>query len=468
MPRLSASHLYSLVQCPYRVHLNLYGDPSKRLPESEFLMKLIEDGVAHEKEVAAEIPYVEVPAKGALEQRAQITKELMDKKTPWIYQGVLLTSDMVGIPDLLELVSGRYEPVDIKSGHSVKEEYAMQICFYAHLLGQLTGEGPKRGRIINIDKDRLEVFISGYWDKFEERLKYLKKIIANEVSDNLAIGSVCNSCPWRRFCEKKAKDQDDLTLISGLSRANKTRLSAAGITSQSAAAKMDIAIANDIKGLGPNSLFKYKQQAQVNLENKQRLLSEPELEEKPIEIFIDLEGDPLLGIDYLIGMLVRQGGKEEYIKFVAPRPEDEGRMWQEFMDFMSGIKKDYVLYHYAEYERSHFRLLFKRYGGDEELFHEIEYSLVDLHRVIKKTVVLPLLKYTLKYIGRYLGFEWDAGDEASGANSILWYQQYLEDIEKNQAIMEKIIKYNEDDCRATRVVKDWLAGLRKDNLFSKL
>jgi len=468
MPRLSASQLYNLIQCPYRVHLDIYGDPKKKSPHSDFLMKLIEDGVEHEKDVISDIPFTEVPVKGTLEERAKLTEELMKKKTPWIYQGVLLNKDMVGVPDLLELKSDHYEPIEIKSGSNVKDEYAMQLCFYAYLLGQITGQGPKKARIININKDFLDVFVTSYWEKFEEQLDCQKKIVSGKVTDDLALGAVCNNCHWRKFCESKAKKADDLTLISGLSRSNKAKLISAGIKTQSQAAEMDIKIANDIKGLGPTSLFKYKEQAQVNLENKQRLQNEPEFRQAPIEIFIDLEGDPLLGLDYLIGMVIRQNNKEEYVSFVAPTPDDERQMWEEFLDFMSGIKGEYILYHYADYEKTHFKMMFERYGGDENLYKEIAYSLEDLLKVIKKSITLPLLKYSLKYVARYLNFEWSAGDEASGVNSILWYQQYLEDPEKNKDILEKIIKYNEDDCRATRVVKDWLMTLQSKDLFSKL
>lgn len=468
MPRLSASQIYNLVQCPYRVYLNIYGEQSKKLPHSDFFIKLIEDGVQHEKEVIIDIPYTEVPSDGTLEERSKITKELMDNKTPWIYQGVLLTNDMVGIPDLLEFLSDHYEPVDIKSGTSVKDEYAMQICFYAYLLGQITDHGPKKGKIINIKKKFLDVFVTSYWEKFEKYLNYQKEIVSGRVSDDLAIGSVCNNCPWQKFCESKAKKSDDLTLISGLSRANKARLIEAGVKTQTEAAKMDIKVVGNTKGLGPISIFKYKEQAQVNLEGKQRVQNEPEFRQAPIEIFIDLEGDPLLGLDYLIGLIIRQNGKEKYVSFVAPTPDDEEKMWREFMNFMAGIKGEYILYHYADYEKTHFKIMFERYGGDEKLFNEVISSLEDLLRVIKKSVTLPLLKYSLKYVARYLDFEWDVGDEASGANSILWYQQYLEDIQKNKSILDKIIKYNEDDCRATRVVKDWLITLQSDDLFSKL
>ena len=289
MPRLSASQIYNIVQCPYRVELNIHGDPNEKLPHSEFFMKLIEDGVEHEKDVITEIGYKEVSEEGTLEERAKITAELMKEKTPWIYQGVLLKDDLVGIPDLLEYTRDHYEPVEIKSGLRVKEEYAMQICFYSYLLGQITGDGPKKGRVINAEKEYLDVFIASWWEKFEERFNYQKKLVSGKSHDDIALGSACNNCPWRKFCEKKARAKDDLTLISGLSRANKAKLISAGIKTQSDARRMDPMIANDIKGVGPNSLIKFRDQAQVNLDNKMRIIAEPEFREAPVEIFIDLE-----------------------------------------------------------------------------------------------------------------------------------------------------------------------------------
>jgi len=422
-------------------------------------MKLIENGVKHEEEVVSDIPYVKVSEEGSLNERAKETKKLMDKQTPWVYQGVLLKGDMVGVPDLLEWVKDHYEPIEIKSGRRIKKEYALQLCFYSHLLGEVTGKRPSSARVINIDKEKIDVDCGKWRTEYEKEIKYLKKIVTGKESDELAIGSVCNDCPWRKFCENEAKKKDDLTLIHNLGRANKFKLKAAGINTQREAAAMDISSLAKIKGLGPASLIKLKEQAEVNLAKEVRIIKKPQIREAPIEIYIDLEGDPMIGVDYLIGLLIRQNKKEEYIKFIARQPEDEGKMWKEFLDFMSGIKDDYILYHYHGYEKSHFKIMFERHGGDEQLYHEIDFLLEDLLKKINGSVVLPLMKYSLKYVARYLDFEWCAGEEAGGANSILWYQNYLEDPKNNKDLLEKIIEYNADDCRATRVVKDWLCAL---------
>ena len=57
---------------------------------------------------------------------------------------------------------------------------------------------------------------------------------------------------------------------------------------------------------------------------------------KRVEIFLDLEGtgeqvqdEELVAIDYLIGLLVRSDGQEEYIPFVAHNLKDEKMMFYE-------------------------------------------------------------------------------------------------------------------------------------------
>jgi len=49
------------------------------------------------------------------------------------------------------------------------------------------------------------------------------------------------------------------------------------------------------------------------------------------------------------------------------------------------------------------------------------------------------------------------GHQAGGAQSMFWYSRYL-DGEKE--FKQTIIDYNEDDVKATRVLKDWLMTIK--------
>ena len=60
----------------------------------------------------------------------------------------------------------------------------------------------------------------------------------------------------------------------------------------------------------------------------------------------------------------------------------------------------------------------------------------------------------------YLGYKWD-DPNAGGAESVVWYNDWLDkkdlpDRQAGDAIMKRILKYNEDDVRATLFIKEWL------------
>lgn len=90
--RLRAQDFYDFNKCSHRVYLNRFGDPAEKLPESEFLNLLFENGTAHEWEIVKGLEY-ETPAGESLEERAAATLELMKRGVMLIYQGVLLQSD---------------------------------------------------------------------------------------------------------------------------------------------------------------------------------------------------------------------------------------------------------------------------------------------------------------------------------------------------------------------------------------
>ncbi|MFQ5991985.1 MAG: ribonuclease H-like domain-containing protein, partial [Nitrospiraceae bacterium] len=45
--------------------------------------------------------------------------------------------------------------------------------------------------------------------------------------------------------------------------------------------------------------------------------------------------------------------------------------------------------------------------------------------------------------------------DPSGANSIAWYNEYRAHPAKNEGALKRILRYNEDDCRAMVAIKDY-------------
>ena len=56
-------------------------------------------------------------------------------------------------------------------------------------------------------------------------------------------------------------------------------------------------------------------------------------------------------------------------------------------------------------------------------------------------------------MSKWLGFEY-RNTRSSATQSMLWYRLWLETGDRQH--LDDSIVYNEDDCRATVMIKDWL------------
>ncbi|PJA94105.1 MAG: hypothetical protein CO133_00660, partial [Candidatus Komeilibacteria bacterium CG_4_9_14_3_um_filter_37_5] len=78
-------------------------------------------------------------------------------------------------------------------------------------------------------------------------------------------------------------------------------------------------------------------------------------------------------------------------------------------------------------------------------------NVIDLYQIVKKHTDWPVGSYSLKTLAQYLGFSW-RDETPSGALSIRWFNDYIKTKEVSK--LERILLYNEDDCKATMVLKD--------------
>jgi predicted RecB family nuclease len=81
---------------------------------------------------------------------------------------------------------------------------------------------------------------------------------------------------------------------------------------------------------------------------------------------------------------------------------------------------------------------------------------IDLHEAAKRQVQTegPL---GLKVLAQATGFAWRDANP-SGEASMLWYEVAVGDTAESASSRARILAYNEDDCRATKALRDWLNG----------
>ena len=121
------------------------------------------------------------------------------------------------------------------------------------------------------------------------------------------------------------------------------------------------------------------------------------------------------------------------------------------------------VYHYASYERTALRRLMGEHGTRE---HEIdtflrEEVLVDLYRVVREAIRASVDSYSIKVVELLYGFVRTA-DVAGGDESTVLFEKWLES--GDDTILTEVEAYNEEDCRSTVALHEWLLGRRPPEL----
>ncbi len=444
--------------------------------------RLLELGVLHEEKYIKGLDLVEVKEKKP-QEAFERTMALMREGANLIYQGEI-QCEMNGVlyrgrPDLLEKkLSQRsnfgeyfYVPVDIKSSSDIKTEQWMQLTLYAKILEQVQGVFPEDVAIINRDHERIPFSITEKnriktFDKADEIIAVMKGL-----KPPLKLVSTCKQSPWYKQCEHEAIEADDIALLYKLNARSHEALRENGIKTVPDAAKMDVDALPKIPYASPTTLKRIKLQAQSLMTKEIKWTGSPKLPESSLNLYFDIEGDPLLQVQYLWGFWVVGDPEGKYAKighvhkpeegkyflyFLAEQPEDERQMWKEFLKWLELLPdEDITVWHYHHYEVDQCKSLEKSYGGSDPL-HRFIRNFVDLSAVVKKNVILPLYFYSIKDIAKkILKFKW-RHEKAGGAQSIFWYEDWLE--KGDRAILQDIVNYNEDDVRATEALHHWFLG----------
>jgi predicted RecB family nuclease len=459
---ITAHSITQFTLCPCALYLDLHGPQEGKSDPHPFLEYLQHIGVDHEAAIASRLPHIPVPD-GPVLERAHNTHQLMLRGAERIYQPVLLAPPLLGIPDFLErteipseLGAHSYRPVDVKIASSPHPEHLLQLAFYGLLLEQIQGANPETGDLILMDGSRETIQLSDHVPQVEEAIAEVEAIRAGREEEP-CLSTHCGMCPWEEHCLEILRAKQDLSLLNGLSRGRKGALNGAGYFDLSDIANASPDALSEVRGVGERTAQRMIMQASVLLQNEPRILSTPQFLRKEVELYLDMECSQGTQVIYLIGVLeVGRNGAERYRAFLAERPEDEGAMWAEFLDYLDAVPEEITIYHYHDFESTHLRKLAERHGLGERLRVKLFDNLIDLHAVLKQSAVLPVYSYGLKSVAKWMGFSWrEKGSDA--AMSMMWFDLWLNTGDRKY--LELAVEYNEDDCRGTRKVKHWIEAV---------
>ncbi len=472
--------LLNFQRCKRRAFLDAYGHSEQRDPPSDYLLKLQQDSLAHQQSV-----FVDYPSEAVVYPRydwnagAGATLELMQRGIERIMRGVLQVELCQGVrvvskPKLLVKQDGPsilgdwyYAPVDIKLGKRPKLDYQVIAALHAYLLSATQGVWPDTSWLILRQRGAYAVNLSEQVPRMQGVLEGCIRMLTESNPPDVFISrNRCDLCHWFSHCYGIAQSEHHLSLMPGVTPSRYVYLEELNLTTVAALANSSPNALSALPGFGPHAAYKLVQQARSTIQNQalaSPLLAESDVEAlrsgeriptAPIELYFDIEAAPEQNLIYLHGILVVDRDRQTSLfqPLLAEQPDYEEQIWEQFLDLVWQYP-DAPIFHFCPYEVQTVKRLAALYKTPERLIRPLLARFVDLHERVTQTVALPIESYSLKPIARWLGFDW-RDSEANGAQSIYWYDQWLHT--GDRVHLEAILRYNEDDCRATHHVKEWL------------
>ena len=415
-----------------------------------------------------------------------------------------------------------YEPYDCKLALETKGETILQLAVYSELLSEIQGHDPKNMYVVTPGRsfDDPEHYPYAEYSAYYQLVKdNLEKIAATPSSaespapsaaapltpDNFVNGTYpepcahCDICRWFRECDAQRRKDDHLSLVAGISRLQRDQLRDWHISTMTQLSAMPIRPMQHKPDRGSRESYeRIREQArlQVTSINLKPALHEFILpivadtgfcllpEPSPYDVFLDLEGDPYApngGLQYLFGFaaLPEDAASTSPLLFASGQvplsyfckwsftPNEEKAAFQWLVEqIMSRYKKDPAMhiFHFGHYEPTHLKSLMGRYVTCEDQVDAMLRAklFVDLHAVFKRAIRAGTEKYSLKELESLCEFKRQVPLDQS--KSAMRFIEHQIELSSGRDIPEKFLTdlqgYNEDDCRSTAALRDFLETQR--------
>ena len=499
----SATDLVNFTQCEHRTTMDMINleTPMEKAPDSEELEFIQNRGYDHEHDYVKQLKgragtVVEISTKNcgrdiaSLDRAAAETFEAMKKGVDIIYQAVLRNDCWYGYADFLRRVDRpsamgefSYEVMDTKLARTAKPAHIIQLCFYSDLLSHLQGIEPEMLCLVLGDK-REENFryadFSKYYGSIKKRFE--EKIQSNNQDTSPAPCDLCDKCVWREICKQQWEESDHLCRVANITKIQINKLMDAGVHTLADLAQLSED--TRIPKINPDTFKKIRHQAMLQYKKRKTKkdiyeLLPPDPEgirgffrlPKPDDgdLFFDMEGDPLEpgGLEYLFGLYYKKGNSHKFKPFWGHDRNGEKKAFENFMDFITKHLKKHPnahIYHYASYEEAALKRLMCLHGTREAEVDNLlrKKKLVDLYKVVREGLRVSEPSYSIKNMEAfYMPGERD-GEVKTAMGSVVYYERWRQ--ERNDKLLKQIADYNEDDCRSTLLLRDWLISLRPSDI----
>ena len=498
---VSPSDLNNFVACKYTVLNEIkYHDKEIRKSPDRANDKLWKEmGVEHEKrhyKILKEKYKKSITIKSDLNEKDRFdeTVRAIQKGYDLIYHAYLIDDNLRGEADFLikcdtksDLGDYSYEVYDTKITRNLKPRHITQITAYSDVLGKIQKVLPEKMYLIDGSDEYHSFKTIEYIDLFNHSKKEFIKFLSNTSKEKIYPEkcSYCNLCDWKDECDKTWENDNYINLVAGSNKSQIEKLKKNKIRTVEQLSKTKLT-AIDLK-INAESFKKIQLQAQ--LQEEKRNTGEDKIVildsdfgkgfyklPKPDEgdVFFDIEGYPRMDrpFEYLHGLYYKDKGKLKFKDLWAKNynKESEKNIFIELINFLEKRFVEYPnahIYHYASYEKRAIRELATSYSSEfpkgnivnDDLLRKEKY--VDLFSIVSQSIRTSERDLSLKSIEKFYNFKRKA-DIVKADDSVIKYDNWI--ATKNEKYKQDIIKYNEEDCISTYLLREFLVKNKPENI----
>lgn len=410
-----------------------------------------------------------------------------------IIQAPLGSPTFFGIADVLlrtdtpsALGAHSYEPVDTKLAAETKAGALLQLLTYSELLGSMQGQLPARFFVVTpfATEPYRTADYAAYFRVIRDHLRAAHTTTPPPATYPDPV-THCAVCSYWQMCEHRRRTDDHPSLIADIHRTHVHELQRQNLPTLTAFANAGTLPALPERGR-PATFARLAHQARLQLQA--RTTATAPVERLPIEpnrglcrlptpsrgdVFLDFEGDPFVGqggLEYLTGYCydaAAADGTLAYARIWALDPAAEKRAVEAFLDFLDArlqTHPDLHVYHFGAYEPSALRRLCARHDTRGAVLDQFLRGgrFVDLHTVVREALRIGVEGYGLKQLEPVVGYprQFDLREAGIARRDLDLHLELGRRDQITEPLQQQVAAYNEDDCRATAHLRDWLERQR--------
>ena len=367
--------------------------------------------------------------------------------------------------DVLILAKGKlvskYIPILFVYNEQIHRHDRLLLAFGGLVLTKLLNCQTRFGRIIRGKAfTSTKVHIDKLIPSVELILSDIVAISKGNSSPQLRLNDHCQVCTFNDYCRHIATDNDDLSLLKGLSQKGITKLNKKGIFSVTQLSYTFRPRKQRNKKRKLPLIFDPSLQALAIRKDKIYIAQRPDTPERTPLIYLDIEGIPDRQFYYLIGLNIDHGEYQNDLSFWANNQDNEKAIWDSFLKTVDKLNS-FTVFHYGSYDRRALSSMQKRYGGNKVLIERLLSSCVNVLSMIYGHVYFPTYSNDLKSLASCLDFKWSERNP-SGIQALIWRHRW--EITRKNKYRKRLLKYNHEDCLALRHVMEALYTICKPDM----